>query len=102
MKAPLIIIVNFLILGVLGFILFLLNSYPNGLFLPKELEGGMNYIMRFILLNLESFLLLFFLSKITKEMDVNSSFLEWVLILDGLIICVISAILFYIMYHKGI
>jgi hypothetical protein len=102
MKTLLIIILDALFLGLLGFILLFLNTYINNNFISIENKGVGSYIIRFLIINVEAWILLFLLHKTLYKFFKIENLLNWILITNILIIVIISAIFFYYAFQKGI
>lgn len=100
MKVLLIFLVNITFLGILGLIFLFVNTYFFSF--SNDMNSGVQYALRFLLINGLSSLLLFLVYNILKMVIDRSwiSTLKRILVFDLLTILAASGMFFYCLYQN--
>ena len=102
MKTTLIILANFLFIVLLVFALIFLNTYFNSLIIKDNLKGGWLYILRFLIVNLESLLILTVFYKTIKTYIGSTQLSRGILVFDIFTIFLLSGLFFFKIYQQDI
>ena len=102
MKTIVIVLANILFVLFLVLTLIFLNTYFNSLIIKDDLKGIWNYILRFLIVNLESILILTLFYETVKIYVRDTQLSNRILMLDILIILLLSGLFFFKIYQEDI
>ena len=102
MKTIVIVLANLLFVIFLVLTLIFLNTYFNSLIIKDDLKGIWHYILRFLIVNLESILILTLFYKTVKIYVRDIQLSNRILMLDILIILLLSGLFFFKIYQEDI
>ncbi len=84
------------------FALIFLNTYFNSLIIRDDLKGLWHYVLRFLLVNLESVLILTLFYKTIKTYVGNTQLSNRILAFDIFTILLLSGLFFFKIYQEDI